>query len=106
MAVQHDQDFLLTVAVDTSHGDIDVVVAVDDMHAWDVGCQHLLEIPGPGVAYHLLCYQGGGHWYLHDRLLLAGGRCDRCRHALLYFIDYFNEAWRVFHGGRVVGVFL
>ena len=40
--VEHDKNLLLRVAVDSTHGDVDVIVTVDEVHAWHVCCQHLL----------------------------------------------------------------
>ena len=42
VAIEHDKDFLLSVAVDATHGDVDVIVAVDNAHAGHVGGKHFL----------------------------------------------------------------
>ena len=73
MAVEHDEYFLLSVAVDAAHGDVDVVVAVHDVHARHIGFQYFLKIPGARVADHLFGDQRGGHRYLTEGFLLTGG---------------------------------
>ena len=79
VTVEHDENLLLTVAVDAAHGDIDVIVAIDDMHARHIGCQHFLQVAATAVANHLLRNQYGRHRYLVQRLRLAGSCRDGCR---------------------------
>ena len=64
VTVEHEQNFLLSVAIDSTHGDIDVVVTVDDIHARDISCQQFLQIACPRVANHLFSNQCSRHWHL------------------------------------------
>ena len=64
VSIQHDKNLLLSVAVDTTHGDVDVVVTVNDGHAGDVGRQYLLQVASTTVAYHLLSDKRCWHRHL------------------------------------------
>ena len=44
MTVDHDEDFFLTVTVDTAHSDINVVVTVDNIHTGDIGGKYFLQV--------------------------------------------------------------
>ena len=71
MAVKHDENLLLTITVDASQCDVDIVVAVDDVHTRHIGCEHFLKVLASAVTYHILCDKGGGHRYLSERLRMA-----------------------------------
>ena len=64
MAVEHEKDLLLTIAVYASHGNVDIVITVNDVHSRHVGSQHLLQVHASAVVYHLLSDECGGHGYL------------------------------------------
>ena len=76
MPVEHDEDLLLTITIDTSHSDVNIVIAVDEVHAWHVGSQDFLQVGGSAVMNHLFCDEGGRYWYLTKALCLTGRRRD------------------------------
>ena len=106
MAVKHDEDFLLSDTIDTTHGDIDVVVAVDEIHAWHIGCQHFLQIAGTTVLNHLSGDERGGHGYLGKTLSLTGGSGDGGCHAGLDIVHNVSKLRRVTGRRTVVGILL
>ena len=71
MPVEHDEDLLLRIAVNASHGDIDIVVTVDQMHAWHIGCQHFLQVAGAAGLNHLRRDECGRHRYLCQTFCLT-----------------------------------
>ena len=79
MAVEHDENLLLTIAVDASQCDIDVVVTVDDVHSRHVGSEHFLKVLASTVTYHILCDKGCGHRHLSERLGMTRCCSDLCR---------------------------
>ena len=95
MPVEHDEHLLLGVAVDAAHGDVDIVVAVDEVHARHIGCQHLLQIASPAGLDHLFCDQRRGHRHLCQRLCLIGGGGDGGCHACLDMVYDLHEGRRV-----------
>ena len=104
VAVEHDEYLHLSVAVDAAHGDVDVVVAVDDVHARHVSGQHLLQIAGAAVLNHLLGDERGGHRYLVELFGLARRGGDGGVATGFDVLHHVDEALWV--GGRraVVGV--
>ena len=71
MAVKHDENLLLTITIDASQRDVDIVVAVDDVHTWHIGCEHFLKVLASTVTYHIFCDEGGGYRYLSECLSMA-----------------------------------
>ena len=61
MSVEQEEYFLLHVAVDATHGDVDAVVAVDEVHARYIGRQNLLQVTPATIVDHLLGDQRGRH---------------------------------------------
>ena len=61
MTVEHDEDLLLTITEYASHGNVDIVITVNDVHSRHVGSEHLLQVHASAVSYHLLGDEGGGH---------------------------------------------
>ena len=64
VAVEHDQDLLLRITVDAAHGDVDIIVTVDEVHARHVGCQHFLQVTGTAGLDHLGCDERGRYRHL------------------------------------------
>ena len=106
MSVEHDEDFLLSVAVDAAHGDVDVVVAVDDAHAGDVGGQHLLQVACAGVTDHLFGDERGGHGNLAECLCHARCGGDGGCASRLDALNHVDEALWVAGCRAVVRVFV
>ena len=106
MAVEHQQDFLLRVAVDATHGDVDVIITVNQVHAWHVGGQHLLQVAGTAVADHLISNQRGGHRRLSQSLSLTGGGGDGGCHATLDAVHDFHEGSWILRRRRVIWILL
>ena len=104
VAVEHDEDLLLAVAVDASHRDVDIVVTVYDVHAGHIGGEHLLQVLAPAVANHVLGDQGGGDWHLIERLCLAGGGGNLRGESQLDIFHHIDEPLWILRRGGVVGV--
>ena len=104
MTVDHEEDFLLSITIDTTHGDVDIIVTVDDMHARDVCSQNPLQVLCATVAYHLLCNEGGRHWYLSKCFCLAGGCGNSCRFTRLDIIDHVGKSQWVLGRYTVIGI--
>ena len=96
----------MCIAEDATHGDVDVVVAVDDVHTRYVGCQHLLQVTSATVVNHLLSDKRGGHWHLCQTLCLTGGCGDGSSHASLDVVYYIGKGKRIAGRWCVVWVLL
>ena len=104
MSIQHDKNLLLSVAVDTTHGDVDVVVTVNDGHAGDVGRQYLLQVASTTVAYHLLSDKRCWHRHLVQVLSLIRGGGDGRGVKAVDLHHHINESLGVAYGWGVIAI--
>ena len=97
VTVEHDEYLLLCVAVDATHGNVDIVIAIDDVHAWYIGSQYFLQIASATIDYHLFCNESRGDRNLSQRLCLTGGGGDGGSQASFDAVHHLDK------GGRVAG---
>ena len=95
MAVEHDENLLLRITIYATHGNVDIIVAVDEVHAWHIGCQHLLQVTGTASLNHLCRDERRRHRHLCQTLCLIGRRDDGWSHACLDMVHNFYEGRRV-----------
>ena len=106
VAIKHDEDFLLSVAIDATHGDVDVVVTVNDVHAWHVGCQHFPQVTRTTIPNHLGSNERSRHRHLGQTLSLTGGGSDSRCHTCLDVVHNIDKLSRVGSRRTVVWILL
>jgi len=104
VSIEHDENFLLVVAVDASHGDIGTLITIDDTHAGHIERQNLLEVSGPTVMDHLFSNQCGRYRYLSQVLGLCRGSGDGCCNSLSKIRYQLGEAEGILQGGVVIWI--
>ena len=83
VAVEHDKHFLLRTAVDTAHGDVEIVAAIDKTDARHVGSQDLLQVAPAAGGNHLFGDEGCGYGHFIQTLRhIRGCRNGGCHTGL------------------------
>ena len=106
MPIEHDQYLFLGTAVDATHGDVDVVVAVDEVHARHIGRQHFLQVTGTAVVNHVSGNERGGHRHLGQRFRLTGGGGNGGSHTGLDTIHHIGKGRRIARRRGIVRILL
>ena len=108
MAVLHDQNQFLVVAIGSVHGQVFTRVVGGYLgHSWHIGCQNLVEVLVVAqFLYHLSRDNRDGNRGLVDTLTLARSSSDSGDAALFDFLNQIKESWGILNSRRIIGVFL
>ena len=95
VTVEHEEHLLLRTAVDAAHGDVDIIIAIDETDTRHIGGQYLLQVAPAAGGNHLFGDERRGHRHFVETLRDVRGCRDGSCHASLDLVHDISKLWRV-----------